>query len=70
MDLLTIVFQTMVRSRIPQDLNCSDVRHDLNSSEVQKQRKSDFHAQLHDEALLIKKHGQSLNNYMLMAPFC
>ena len=52
--------------------SCSNVRHDVNSFEVLKQRKSHFQAQIH-EALLIKKHRPSLNlsNYILMArPFC
>ena len=62
----------MVRSSIPQDYNCSNVQHDRNSFEVLKQCKSDFQAKIH-EALLIKKHRQSLNKqyYMLMArTFC
>ena len=54
----------MVRSSIPQDYNyCSNVQHDRNSFEVLKQCKSDFQAKIH-EALLIKKHRQSLNKQL------
>ena len=42
---------------------CSNVRHDLNSFEVLKQRKSDFQAKIH-EALLIKKQRPSLNSQL------
>ena len=42
---------------------CSNVRHDVNSFKVLKQRKSDFQVKIH-EALLIKKHRPSLNKQL------